>query len=162
MVTPRPEQVAAIAHHHGPRIVGAHSVGVANGGPGLPVFGWSTVGGDLRVAHFVGLHALQVLPFLGWLMSRRKGVLALLTANERLALVWTAGLVYLGLILLLVWQALRGQSVVRPDAQTIAAAAALVAAAATSTLIVGVRVLNRKRKSRELAAAIQIFSREDV
>jgi hypothetical protein len=162
MVTPRPEQVAAIAHHHGPRIVGAHSVGVANGGPGLPVFGWSTVGGDLRVAHFVGLHALQVLPFLGWLMSRRKGVLALLTANERLALVWTAGLVYLGLILLLVWQALRGQSVVRPDAETIAAAAALVAAAATSTLIVGVRVLNRKRKSRELAAAIQIFSREDV
>jgi hypothetical protein len=162
MVTPKQGQVAAIAQHHGPRIVGAHSVGAADGGPGLPVMGWSTVGGDLRVAHFVGLHALQVLPFLGWLLSRRKGVLVLLTANQRLALVWTAGLGYLGLILLLVWQALRGQSVVRPDAETITAAAALVAAVGVSVLISAGRVLSRKRKSRELVAAIQILSREDV
>jgi hypothetical protein len=161
MVTPRPEQIAAIAYHS-PRIVGAHSVGVADGGPGLPVFGWSTVGGDLRVAHFVGLHALQVLPFLGWLLSRRKGLLAPLTSNERLTLVWTAGLVYLALILLLVRQALRGQSVIRPDTQTMATLVALAATATTSTLIVAVRVLNRKWKSRGLAAAIQILSREDV
>src|SRR5580704_16510540 len=111
MVTPTPEQAAAIASGYGPHIVGAHSVGVADGGAGLPIFGWSTVGGDLRAAHFVGLHALQILPFLGWLLTKRKGGLALLIGSDRLALVWSAGVTYLGLILMLTWQALRGQSV---------------------------------------------------
>jgi hypothetical protein len=158
MVTPRPEQAARIAAGYGPHIVGAHSVGVRDGGPGLPVLGWSTVGGDLRVAHFVGLHALQVLPFLGWLLTRRKGVVALLSTSDRLALVWSAGVTYLGLILMLTWQALRGQSVAHPDTKTVAAAGSLAAGFVISVLITVLRVRNRNRRRKAFTLALQILS----
>ena len=131
MTSPTPEQLAAAG---GPRVAGAHSVGVADGGPGLPVTGWSTVAGDLRVAHFVGLHGLQVLPAVGYLLTvlpaRRLG------GRHRVALVWTVGLAYLGLVLLLAWQALRGQSVIAPDAITLAALAALGGGAVAVALAV--------------------------
>jgi hypothetical protein len=158
MVTPTPEQRARIAAGYGPGIVGGHSVGVADGGLGLPVLGWSTVGGDLRIAHFVGLHALQVLPLLGWLLTKKKRVLGLLTAGDRLTLVWCAGMAYLGLVLMLTWQALRGQSVVRPDTRTFAAASFLAVVFAISVLITTVRAWKQNRRRRAFAQAIQILS----
>jgi hypothetical protein len=53
---------------------GQSVVGVAPGGPGLPVLNWSTTGGDFRVAHCLGIHALQILPIAGWLIDRLEGL----------------------------------------------------------------------------------------
>jgi hypothetical protein len=114
---PTPEQLAAMQAGEEVSSIGAHSVGVPDGGPGLPFLGWSTEGGDLRVPHFIGLHGMQVIPLLGWLLTR-SSARRRWDRSERLAFVWIGGLAYLGWILLLTWQALRGQSVIAPDAQT--------------------------------------------
>ena len=133
MLAPTPAQSAAISAGRVPMSIGAHSIGVADGGPGLPFLGWSTVGGDVRVPHFVGLHALQLLPLLGWLLMTR---VPWLDVTHRVALVWTAGLTYSGVIALLTWQAMRGQSVVQPDAATVGAALALLLTAAIATIAI--------------------------
>lgn len=133
MTSPTAAQLEAAQSGAGMARAGAHSVGVEDGGPGLPILGWSTEGGDLRVPHFFGLHAMQVVPLAGALLAmnwtRRR-----LGARQRMVLVWTAGLGYLGLVGLLTWQALRGQSVVAPDALTLAALAGLAGAVAAVTV----------------------------
>jgi len=53
---------------------GQSVVGVAPEGPGLPVVNWSTTGGDFRVAHFLGIHAIQILPIAGWLIDGLKAL----------------------------------------------------------------------------------------
>ncbi|MCF6433535.1 hypothetical protein [Leisingera sp. MMG026] len=47
--------------------VGAHP----EGAPTLPVLGWSRVAGDLRPAHFLSLHAMQLLPLIAFALNRR-------------------------------------------------------------------------------------------
>ncbi|OLR91117.1 hypothetical protein BJP25_27950 [Actinokineospora bangkokensis] len=102
-----------------PGAAGAHTVGAPDGGPGMPLTGWSTTAGDLRVGHFLGLHALQLLPLLAAL-TRGLG------ERARARLVAAGGTGYLGLVLLATWQALRGQPLVRPDALTLGAVVLLV------------------------------------
>ncbi|GAA5052612.1 hypothetical protein [Nocardia callitridis] len=102
-----------------------------DGLPGMPLTHWSTVGGDLRIPHFVGLHAIQALllavvvlaklaPRYPWLRDERArarviGVLALGCA----ATLW-----------LVLWQALRAQPLVHPDGLTLALFGGLVLAVA--------------------------------
>jgi hypothetical protein len=109
-------------------VAGAHSVGVPDGGPGLPITGWSTTGGDLRIGHFVGLHALQALPLLAFLLARYGG--RRLDAVRRTRLILVAGGAYALLVTLLTWQALRAQPLLEPDALTLGAAGALALATA--------------------------------
>ena len=79
-----------------------HSVGVRDGGPGLPFVNWSMRGGDLRVAHFIGLHALQAVPLFAYVLQRHTGKHATLgTAIFALA--------YLGIFALVLAQALAGK-----------------------------------------------------
>ncbi|QJX49123.1 hypothetical protein HMJ29_00570 [Hymenobacter taeanensis] len=81
-----------------------HTVGAPDGGPGLPGLGWSTRAGDLRVAHFLGLHALQVVPLLGWVISRA-------VPKRATLLTWLGTALYAGLVALLFVQALHAQPI---------------------------------------------------
>ncbi|WP_306214596.1 hypothetical protein [Actinoplanes sp. RD1] len=110
-------------------ISGAHSVGTPDGGPGLPLVGWSTAGGDLRAGHFLGLHALQALPLLALLLIRYAPSL---TDTTKVRLLRIAGAAYGAVTILLTWQALRGQPIVAPDALTLSVLAAIVLGAAAA------------------------------
>jgi hypothetical protein len=88
---------------------GAHAVGVKDGGPGLPIVNWSTSGGDLRVAHFLGLHALQVLPMVGFLIGRHKRW----AISQKTAYVLAFSGSYALLIAVLYFQAIHGLPLLR-------------------------------------------------
>ena len=141
MTQPTAEQRAGFADGP-PTVVGSHTVGVAEGGPGLPLINWSTTGGDLRVAHFLGLHALQALPLLAFGLARavrRFPALSPEPVRSRLIGVGAAGIA--GVTAITTWQALRGQSVVHPDGLTWAGAGVLAAG-----LAVGAAVALRRSK----------------
>ncbi|KQX08384.1 hypothetical protein ASC59_02490 [Leifsonia sp. Root1293] len=122
-------------------IIGAHTVGADDGGAGLLLLGWSTEHGDLRIPHFIGMHALQALPLALLLIevaARRISVLA--DVRVRVGLVWTSGAVYGAAMALVTWQALRGQSIVQPDAATLLPAGVIAAVA-----VIGVGLSLRHR-----------------
>jgi hypothetical protein len=75
---------------------GGHTIGAEDGGQGMPLLNWSLKHGDLRVAHFFALHALQAFPIFGYLSFRTSG-----NADVQVAVVfffsalYTAGVWYL-------------------------------------------------------------------
>lgn len=132
--SPNTAQINALKAKQPNILLGAHTIGSSSATPdaepGLPLIGWNTKHGDIRIGHFIGLHALQLIPLFGVWLSKRKR----LNQNRQLALLWTAGLGYFGLMLLTTWQALRGQSIVAPDALTIGVAIALASVVLLSSL----------------------------
>jgi hypothetical protein len=99
MPRPTPAQLESLRAGRPTPVVGAHAVGVPEGG-------------DLRVPHFFGLHALQGLPLLALLLERRRRP----SARPIVA----AGIAWGGLTLTTLVQALRGQPLLSPDAITLA------------------------------------------
>ncbi|MFT4038860.1 MAG: hypothetical protein QM692_11820 [Thermomicrobiales bacterium] len=134
MPLPTPPQMDALSQGAQLTIQGAHSVGVVDGGPGLPILGWSTVGGDLRIGHFVGLHALQAVPLFALALMRWAP--AWLPARGQAQMTGIFGGFWIALTLLLTWQALRGQPVTAPDGMTLAGFAGLLAVTALGMVAV--------------------------
>jgi hypothetical protein len=157
MTSPTAKQLASLRHGEPTPLIGGHSVGANDatlGSPGavtsaMPLTGWSDAGGDLRVPHFIGLHALQIMPLLGFWLSRRRR----LSAQQAHALTRIAAWGYLGLIATTLVQALRARPLLAPDALT----CALAASVAISCALAAVSVWLRSRERSAVRGTWQAF-----
>lgn len=82
---------------------GGHTVGAVDGLPGMRFTNWSRNYGDLRIAHFFALHAVQAFPTLGYLCSRTA-----LTERLQVAAVFAGATMYTVAVWLLFRQAMHG------------------------------------------------------
>jgi hypothetical protein len=120
----------------------------------MPITGWETGAGDLRVAHFFGLHALQVLPLVAIGLRLLSGRFSALTgAATRSALVIVASFGYAGFTGVLLWQAQRGQALVHPDGLTLLAAAGLAALVSVSAALIVTVSARRARTAADRVRA---------
>ncbi len=146
MVVPTAAQLAETRATHRMTVAGAHTVGAPDGEPGIPGTGWSRQHGDIRVPHFVGLHALQALALFAVLLPRRGA------DARRVRVTLIAAGSYTALFAVLLVQALRGEPVIAPSTSTVVllgawalvtavaiavAAASRTAAARTSPIVPG-------------------------
>jgi hypothetical protein len=126
---------------------GGHGVGVPDGG-GMPITNWSVVGGDLRVPHFIGLHAIQVFVLAVLVLAALATRVTWLRGERvRAQLTGVVILGYTGLFVITTWQAMRGQSLIHPDGATWTA----VAATPAVTLLLGAATV---ASARRRAAAV--------
>jgi len=125
----RPTQAQLLSMQAGqPDRSGAHTVGALDGESGMTVTGWSREHGDLRVPHFVALHALQLLPLLALALRRTSR-----SSGQRVRLVLAFAGSYTGLVAILFWQALRGQPLHATDSSSLAALLVWLALTAVAT-----------------------------
>lgn len=141
MTKPTATQLAAARATHRMAIAGAHTVGAPDGEPGLPGTGWSLSHGDLRVPHFLGLHAMQALPIVAVLLTRRQVV------QRRVRLTLAAAASYFTLFALLLAQALSGQSIAAPSPMF---AAAFVLWAIATGIVVAVAMRRQTTTSSRM------------
>ncbi len=81
----------------------SHTVGGTDGSFGIPVTNWSMRHGDLRIAHFFGMHALQILPLVGFYILKNTRSIVLVSV------------LYAALVVATFVQALRGKPFIRQD-----------------------------------------------
>jgi hypothetical protein len=143
MTRPTAAQLAAARAGEPMTRAGAHTVGGADGGPGLPGTGWSTEHGDVRVPHFIGLHALQVLAILALLLAYFD-----VRPHVAVRITLIAAVSYATLYAILLTQALRGVPLAAPDTSTVAQ----LAAWAIGTLTAAVVVMLGARAARHTVA----------
>ncbi len=78
----------------------SHTVGASDGTDGIPFFNWSKVVGDLRVAHFITMHGLQVIPLFAYFVATK--------VKNTIAAIVIFSVLYFTFCVLLHWQALNG------------------------------------------------------
>jgi len=76
-----------------------HTIGAQDGGEGVLFVNWSKNHGDLRAAHFFGMHSLQILPLIGYYLCK----------TNRQVMIY--GLLYLLFVAALLIQALKGSPI---------------------------------------------------
>jgi NO-binding membrane sensor protein with MHYT domain len=79
----------------------SHSIGALNDNSNWFILGWSRTVGDLRVSHFIGMHALQVLPLLSFFVLK----------NTKLTI--GLSIIYFLLALMTLVQALKGKPLLK-------------------------------------------------
>ena len=140
MTRPTSQQLAHARAGERMTTIGAHTVGAPDGGPGVPLTGWSREQGDLRVPHFIGLHGLQALAIAALVLRRRWRPEE---TRVRATLAITAS--YASLFGLLLWQALRGESFVAPGPMTLTAIGVWAALTALAVGWIGTRLRHTHR-----------------
>lgn len=120
--------------------IGSHTIGAADNGVGIPFLGWSTEFGDLRVAHFLGLHSLHVIPLAALLVMglARRQTVNLNDKGQRRVVALTA-VAYAGVVATSFAQALRSIPVTAPDTNTWTTFVLLSVAPALAAILVAIR-----------------------
>jgi hypothetical protein len=79
-----------------------HTVGAVDGTEGIVFLNWSKLFGDLRIAHFFGIHALQIIPLFAYLTTK------LVAEKLAIQIVWVFAILYFIFVNFTMLQALAG------------------------------------------------------